>query len=262
MMKRSLELAEKTGVNLRGVLTWAFTFPDSAYFAGYRALSTNGIHLPVLNAFKLLGSLSGDRLPVESSGARSLDDLLENGVRDEPDVDALAALDGERIQILVWNYHDDIVDHEPAPVTLEVLVPGAFGAEARVTHTRVDATHGNAHAVWEAQGRPETPTPRELSALRDAMEPVVVEPARVVGVLDRTVSLSFELPRFGISLFTLAPSGEGPSEPELLVKSGSSCSCRLSVPTRAPFPLATLAALSLTLLIRSRLSEHARRARE
>ena len=81
MMKRSLELAAEVGVNLRGVLTWAFTFPDSPYFAGYRALTTNGIHLPVLNAFKLLGSLSGDRLPVTSSGARPLDDILANGVR-------------------------------------------------------------------------------------------------------------------------------------------------------------------------------------
>ena len=81
MMKRSLDLADEAGVNLRGVLTWAFTFPDSPYFAGYRALATNGIHLPVLNAFKLLGSLSGDRLPVTSSGARPLDDILANGVR-------------------------------------------------------------------------------------------------------------------------------------------------------------------------------------
>jgi xylan 1,4-beta-xylosidase len=34
MMKRSLDLAAEEGVNLRGVLTWAFTFPDTAYFAG------------------------------------------------------------------------------------------------------------------------------------------------------------------------------------------------------------------------------------
>ncbi len=94
MMKRSLDLADQVGVDLRGVLTWAFTFPGTPYFAGHRALSTNGIHLPVLNAFKLLAALRGARLPVTSNGARPLDDLLENGVRAEPDVDALAAIEG------------------------------------------------------------------------------------------------------------------------------------------------------------------------
>src|SRR5688572_28355032 len=116
MMKRSLDLAVETDVDLRGILTWAFTFPGTPYFAGYRVLSTNGIHLPVLNAFKLLGSMTGQRLPVASSGAIPLDDLLASGVRGQPDIDALAAVDGERIQILVWNYHDDLVAAGAAPV--------------------------------------------------------------------------------------------------------------------------------------------------
>lgn len=72
MLKRSIDLADEMGVDLRGVLTWAFTFPGSAYFAGYRELSSNGVHLPVLNAFKLLGSMSGARLPLASSGAVAL----------------------------------------------------------------------------------------------------------------------------------------------------------------------------------------------
>src|SRR6185503_11556970 len=122
MMKRSLEQEVVHGINLKGLTTWAFTFPGTPYFAGYRALVTNGIHLPVLNAFKLLGSLAGNRLPVTSSGALPLGDILEGSVRQEPDVDALAAIDGDRIQILVWNYHDDLVDAEPAPVTVSVSV--------------------------------------------------------------------------------------------------------------------------------------------
>jgi xylan 1,4-beta-xylosidase len=205
-MKRSLELAEREGVNLRGVLTWAFTFPETPYFAGYRALATNGIHLPVLNAFKLLGGLSGDRLPAASSGARPLDDILENGVREEPDVDALATVEGDRLQVLVWNYHDDLVEAEAATVALHVAVPAAFGTRAIVTHTRVDDTHGNAHTVWLSQGSPEAPSDAELAELREAMEPASLERERVVAVTDGIVTLTFELPRFGISLVTLVPS--------------------------------------------------------
>ncbi|HVR19078.1 MAG TPA: hypothetical protein VMS65_05270 [Polyangiaceae bacterium] len=234
MMKRSLDLADDAGIDLRGVLTWAFTFPDSPYFAGYRALSTNGIHLPVLNAFKLLARLKGARLPLTSSGARPLDDLLENGVRQEPDVDALAARDGDRIQILVWNYHDELVAAEPAPVTLRVSIPPAFGANAVVTHTRVDHEHGDAFTVWVSQGSPATPSAVQLSALKKAMDPVVVERERRVSVSDGTVSLSFDLPRFGISLLTLEPSKA--STHDSSPTSDAGCSCRLSENGRTRLP--------------------------
>jgi xylan 1,4-beta-xylosidase len=245
VMKRTLELAAERGVNLRGVLTWAFTFPGTPYFAGFRALATNGIHLPVLNAFKLLGSLSGDRLPVTSSGARPLDEILASGVRLEPDIDALAAIDGDRIQILVWNYHDDLVDAESSPVTLDVSVPPGFGAHAAVTHTRVDDAHGNAHAAWVSQGSPASPSESELDALREAMEPVVLERDRVIEVSSGSVRFSFELPRFGISLVTLVPSSGG--EPEPSPPGDDGCGCHLVGQSR-PMRKSVLALFALPLV--------------
>jgi xylan 1,4-beta-xylosidase len=230
MMKRSLDLAAETNVNLRGVLTWAFTFPGTPYFAGYRVLSTNGIHLPVLNAFKLLGSMSGNRLPLTSSGARPLADVLQNGVRGDPDVDGLAAMDGDRVQILVWNYHDNLTPAELSPVWLRVVVPPVFGARASLTHTRVDETHGDAFTVWTSQGRPATPSAEQVRALREAMEPVVLERDRVVDVTNGAVNLSFDLPRFGISLVTLAPAK--PSDAPRT--SDADCSCRLPAPAHTP----------------------------
>jgi xylan 1,4-beta-xylosidase len=221
-------------------LTWAFTFPDTPYFAGYRALTTNGIHLPVLNAFKLLGSMSGTRLPVTSSGALPLADILANGVRQQSDIDALAAIDGGRIQILVWNYHDDLAEAEQAPVRLRVSVPPAFGANAVVAHTRVDDAHGNAYAVWVSQGSPAVPSATELTALRQAMEPVVLERQRLVSVAGGVVSFSFDLPRFGLSLLTLAPSNGG--EPDAQPASDADCSCRLpAAPRTTPAALFGLA---------------------
>src|SRR6185503_9232725 len=90
MMKRSLELEASTGVNLRALLTWAFTFVPEPFFSGFRELSNNGLHKPVLNAFKLLGQLQGMRLGLTSSGARPLADILQNSVRGQADVDAMA----------------------------------------------------------------------------------------------------------------------------------------------------------------------------
>ena len=64
---RKHDLAEKHGVNLEGALTWAFEFEDQPYFAGFRALATNGIALPVLNVFRMFGQMGGQRLAVEST---------------------------------------------------------------------------------------------------------------------------------------------------------------------------------------------------
>jgi xylan 1,4-beta-xylosidase len=243
MMKRSLELAAQTGVNLRGVLAWAFTFPETPYFAGYRVLATNGIHLPVLNAFKLLGRLSGERIPVASSGARPLEELLATGVRQEPDVDALATRDGDRIEVVVWHYHDDLLVADPAPIALNVEVPAGFGGAVAVTHTRVDDTHGNAHALWLSQGSPATPSEVELAALREAMEPVFLERDVTMDVAAGSVRLSFELPRFGISLVTIVPAQPVAHEAPAAGEPGCSCGLpasapRLGLPAMLAFALA------------------------
>src|SRR6185503_6689789 len=74
MMKGSLDLSLALGARLDGVLTWAFTFPEMPYFAGYRELASHGLHLPVLGAFRLLGQLAGQRLPLTSDGARPLEE--------------------------------------------------------------------------------------------------------------------------------------------------------------------------------------------
>lgn len=222
MMKRSLELAEDVGVDLKGVLTWAFTFPGTPYFAGYRALATNGIHLPVLNAFKLLGALKGRRMPVESSGALPLAEIEQSGVRAQPDVDALATSDGGQIQILVWHYHDDLVRGEPASVTVRVDVPETFAARLLVNHRRVDETHGNAVTVWGSQGNPAAPSDAERAQLIAAMNALELEPDHVVRVEHGVATLTLTLPRFGISLLTLTPS----TEPEPLETRAEGCSCR------------------------------------
>jgi len=256
MMKRTLDLAAELGVNLRGVLTWAFTYPGSPYFAGYRALATNGIRLPVLNALELLGRLRGDRLAVTSSGAQPLSDILASSVREQPDIDALATSRGDLIQILVWHYHDDLVDAPPAPVTIQVQVPAAFGANVRVTHTRVDDTHGDAFTAWQSQGSPEMPSAPQLAALREAMEPVALGPDHVAPVADGAVSLSFDLPRFGISLFELAPSkGSGYDAPP----PSASCSYRLDAAPRSPLPVLLVLSLAGALTHRRRFAQRERR---
>ena len=224
MMKHTLELEASMGVKVGGLLTWAFTFPGTPYFAGYRALATNGISLPVLSAFKLLGSLAGTRLPVTSSGAATLDSILANSVRANPEIDAMATLNGQSVQVLVWNYHDDLVATAASPVQLTIKVPSAFGSAVTVSHMRVDDTHGDAYTVWTSQGSPANPSAAQVQALQAAMDPMPLNPPQSMAVGNGSVSVSFDLPRFGISLLTItagagvgdagvadAPAGDAPS---------------------------------------------------
>ncbi len=237
MMKRSLDLADDVGVDLKGVLTWAFTFPETPYFYGYRALTTNGIHLPVLNAFKFLGQMSGDRLAVESSGALTLSELIESSARERADVDAMASRDGNEIRILLWNYHDDLVDVEPASITLAISLPDDYDAFARVTHERIDDDHGNAYSVWESLGSPDEPDEEEIARLQEAMEAVEFEAPSTLAPENGRLALSFELPRHGVSLITVTPVTSSPeegSEASRDLGDPSGCACRHTPPPRSP----------------------------
>ena len=159
----------------------------------------------MLGAFKLLGQLAGTRLPLTSSGARALDDLLENGVRGEPDVDGMATLDGDAVQVLVWNYHDELVTAAAARVHLTIRVPVSFGPMVRVAHLRVDESHGDAYSVWVSQGMPASPSAPELAALKQAMDPKPLAPDQTLAATaDGFVAVDFDLPRFGVSLLTIA----------------------------------------------------------
>lgn len=237
MMKRSLELADQIGVNLAGVLTWAFTFPGTPYFAGYRALATNGIGLPVLGAFKLLGRLTGTRLPLSSSAARPLAEVLDRGVREEPDIDGLATRGDDGVQILLWSYHDDLTSGPDASVRLTIRVPPGWGPRVRLSHLRVDERHGNAHTVWLAQGAPAAPSPAELSALTQAMEPAQHAAQQTLAVSsDGSVEATFDLPRFGVSLVELERAEDADvadAAPTITPPTHGGCGCHLTGRPRA-----------------------------
>ena len=56
----------------------------------------------VLNGFRMLGKLGGDWLASESSHRRALGDIMEHGVRGEPDVNVVATRDDKGVVIVSW----------------------------------------------------------------------------------------------------------------------------------------------------------------
>jgi xylan 1,4-beta-xylosidase len=200
---RKHDLAEKHGVNLEGALTWAFEFEDQPYFAGFRALASNGLDLPVLNVFRMFGKMGGRRLALQSTADPGLEAVMKDGVRGTPDVSALASLDARKLTVLVWHYHDDDVPGPDAVVDLSVRgLPRARG-EARLHHYRIDESHSNSFAAWKRMGSPIAPNEQQYAELEAAGKLAQLEAPATVGVENGQAALRFALPRQAVSLVVL-----------------------------------------------------------
>ena len=204
MLKNILELAGREHANIEGMLTWAFEFEDQPYFDGFRTLATNGIDKPVLNIFRMAGLMRGNRIKVESSGAVALDAMVKQGVRDNPDVDALAARSDREISVLAWNYHDDDVPAPAAIIQLSIAGVPDGARRGLVRHYRIDQNHSNAYTVWKHLGSPQNPTPEQYSALEAAGQLQQIESPRWIDIQAGQVKLDFNLPRQGVSLVQLS----------------------------------------------------------
>ena len=198
---RTYELADLHKVNLLGSVTWAFEFEDQPYFDGFRDLSTNGLPKPVLNVFRMLGQMGGDRVAVESTGAVPLETVRDVGVRERADITALASRQERAIAVLVWNYHDDDLAAPPAMVTLTIA--GVPAASALVTHYRVDRELSNTYEVWKKMGSPQAPSKQQLAALEKAGALQGPWPPRSAAATQGKIVVTFALPRQGVSLVKL-----------------------------------------------------------
>jgi xylan 1,4-beta-xylosidase len=199
---RTYQLVDAHQANLVGAVTWAFLFEDQPYFSGFRSLATNGLDKPVLNVFRMLGQMSGNRVAVTSDAGLTLEAVRDTSVRDAADVSALAARAPRSATVLVWNYHDDDLPGPDAEVHLSVA--GLPAGRPLLTHYRVDGAHGNAYARWQAMGSPQSPTPAQYAELERAGQLERLEPDRSVDVVNGRVELSFPLPRQGVSLVKLS----------------------------------------------------------
>jgi xylan 1,4-beta-xylosidase len=201
VMPRHFDLAAKYGVNLLGAVTWAFEFEDQPYFDGFRDLATNGIDKPVLNVFRMLGMMTGDRAAVENPAAASLDSMLAAGVKNTPDVHAMASIDAHSAAVLVSNYHDSARPGAPAPIDLTIA--GLPRGRILLQHYRVDDRHSNSYEYWKAIGSPAQPSAGQYAQLEQAGQLQLLEAPRWINSQDGSVHAAFELPRHGVSLIRL-----------------------------------------------------------
>lgn len=201
---RKHDLADKHGIHFDGALSWAFTFEDQAYFAGFRQLASNGLPLPVLNVFRMMSRMQGSRIHTESTYEIPLDTIMEKGIRDQADVAAFASASEDAAYVMVWHYHDDDIAGPDASVALDIAGLPSQATEAKLTHYRVDEFHSNAYDLWRRMGKPVAPNEDQYAELESASELAVIDDSpSTVTLQDGTARLEFELPRQGVSLLVI-----------------------------------------------------------
>src|SRR6185312_13953548 len=203
-MNTILELAGRDHANLEGILTWAFEFEDQPYFDGFRTLATNGVDKPVLNVFRMAGLMGDRRVKASSDGAVDVDSIVANGVRQKPDVGALAAASDHRLSVLVWNYQDDEVSGPAADIRLLASGIPRDTKRVLVRQYRIDETHSNAYTVWKQMGSPQEPTDEQYRTLEDAGQLQLLASPHWTNVQDGASELKFALPLQGLSLVELS----------------------------------------------------------
>lgn len=199
---RTYELSRRSGIEIDGAVTWAFLVEDQPWFDGFRDLATNGIDKAVMNALRMLGKLGGDWVSATSSHGLALEQILADGVREAPDINAAATRDERGVSVLVWHYHDDDVAGPDAEVT--VRVDGLAAGRTRLTHFRMDETHSNPFSAWKEMGSPQQIDGDDYSRLEQAGQLAVIEQREIEGT-DGRFEFTLTLPRQGVSLLLLEP---------------------------------------------------------
>lgn len=202
-LNQTLALAERDHVKLQGIVTWAFEFEDQPSFAGFRELATNGLDKPVLNAFRMFGMMGDQRVEAISSGAMAAEQVLSEGVRTLPEINAIATRKAREIEVLVWNYHDDDLPADAA--TIDLTITGLPEAVTRgsLEHFRIDSTHSNAFTAWKEAGSPQSPTADQYKQLESAGQLQLLDSPKRISIERGTVHLKFTLPRQGVSLLRI-----------------------------------------------------------
>lgn len=206
---RKQDLLARTGGDLQGAVSWAFTFADQPWFNGLRALTTNEVALPVFNTFVLFSKLGRERLAVDAPAMLSVDEIIANSVRGKPDVGVVASVDGarERITLLLWSYHD-VAGGSQDRRDVRIMLTGLPSASEsmRAVEYAIDESSGNAYTAWLAMGSPQSPTADQIAQLHAAatMQPV---PRSLERTSKNDVQLDVSLPRQSVKLIDIALPG-------------------------------------------------------
>jgi xylan 1,4-beta-xylosidase len=175
---------------VRGYSWWTFSdifeenyFSSQPFHGGFGLLTVHGVPKPTYRAMQLLHELGSERLPLQGEHAT---------------VSAWAVRDGRRLTLLLANHA--FPSHPIATEMVQLAVAGAHALRS-ATLRRIDDTHANAKARWEAMGSPPDPTRDQVCELEAASvlrsEPIAARSD------DGRLMLELQLPPHGVAALSL-----------------------------------------------------------
>lgn len=198
---RIYELMDKYKVNLKGVVSWSFEFEDQEWFAGFRELATHGVNKPVINVFRMLGMMNGNRIEVKTDNALNANDIIRDGVRGKNDIHALASKNKNSICVMAWNYHDDNVTKPGSPI--ELIINHIPGSKVLIHHYRVDHQFSNSFEKWKTMGKPQQVSDEQYKELERAGRLQLGTSPEWKMINKGELRLKFDLPGQGVSFIQI-----------------------------------------------------------
>jgi xylan 1,4-beta-xylosidase len=200
---RIYDMVDYYGVNLIGAVNWAFEFEDQPWFAGFRSLATNGVDKPVLNVFRMLGKMSGNRVEVSGDLRYDFKTICDSSVRGkQTDINAYACSDRKSTTVMLWNYHDLNIQDSGSPVVLNIK--GIPAEKVKLTQYLIDKTHSNSYEVWKTMGSPQNPTTEQIAMLEKAGQLETVSEPSEIEVHNNAATIKMQLPRQAVSLVQIS----------------------------------------------------------
>jgi len=198
VISRIYDMADYYGINLIGNLNWSFEFENQPWFAGYRSLATNGVDKPVLNVFRMLGMMSGNRVEVSGDLKYDFNSICNSSVRGkQTDINAFACNDKNTVTVLLWNYHDLDIKDNGSQVILNI--EGIPAGNATLTQYRIDNDHSNSYELWKKMGSPQNPTAEQIVELEKAGQLEMFSEPEEIKITNNIATIKMQLPRQAVS---------------------------------------------------------------
>ena len=205
-------LALQGVTNLETLSFWSYSdlfeeggMDSQPWHNGYGIMNVNGVPKPIYRMFEMLRALPAAAVPVTAQAADALDSIVQRvGSVSAGTVDAVVAVDASmhplvHVTALLNNF--DIYDapgmaNKTVTITFANVPAGATFPASAVLN-RIDSTHANAVATWNANGRPLYCSPTEIVAELAASQ--LVDEAVALTAAETSLSVTITLEPFSVA---------------------------------------------------------------